>query len=350
VEILFQALAAFGYNLGMDDILNASPPWHQYSLRTLLLIVAFVSALCSVGACTQWWVPAAVVAAMAFGGYVWGVCAGTRHGVALGAICGLYLSFVALLAATAAVYFRAPIAESGSKGQCSLPPSRPAGDIVKAVRAVVPSARAVDAGCSPQDKFSGRYFHYYRGGCVGGFEICLFPDNTYLSLTLCRTKVREWTITDRGTWQYRDGLVVLKTDREVVGPGIPLDSAYLPMTATIGTKDVFVLLGANGGLREFPTHRDPWQQFDTWYGRQYFYQRTETIVAGDAAAIKQSLYLRYPPEPARAPWRDVWRRHMMALGVMAILCVAVLLACRTRRPAPPTAAANHAGPPGSPDG
>lgn len=74
-----------------------NPPWHQFSLRSLLLLTAFVAVLCSIGAWTHWLVSATIAVAVVVGGVTGRIVAGTRLGFvegALGAIPFFVVAFV----------------------------------------------------------------------------------------------------------------------------------------------------------------------------------------------------------------------------------------------------------------
>ena len=62
------------------------PPCYQFSLRSLLLFVAFVATLCSVGICTKWGVSAVIAASLLIGGVSGGLVAGRRSGFVAGAV------------------------------------------------------------------------------------------------------------------------------------------------------------------------------------------------------------------------------------------------------------------------
>ncbi len=81
-------------------------PWYQFSLRSLLLLVALVAILCSIGVSTKWSVSAAIAASLLIGGVAGGMVAGTRAGVVVGAVYSIPLVF---FAASGLIFLTLPI-------------------------------------------------------------------------------------------------------------------------------------------------------------------------------------------------------------------------------------------------
>jgi len=64
-------------------------PRFQYSIRFLLLLTLIVAVLCSIGACTNWFVSVVLASTMLIGGVVGGIIARTKWGFVMGAAFGL---------------------------------------------------------------------------------------------------------------------------------------------------------------------------------------------------------------------------------------------------------------------
>ena len=70
-------------------------PRYQFSLRSLLLAVALVAIMCSLGVSTKWSLSAAIAAILLIGGVSGGMVAGTWAGVVAGAAYTIPLFFFA---------------------------------------------------------------------------------------------------------------------------------------------------------------------------------------------------------------------------------------------------------------
>ena len=73
------------------------PRWYQFSLRSLILLVASVAVLCSIGVCTDWSIPIGIASTGVIGGIVGTIVAGTRGGFLRGALYGVLYSAIALI-------------------------------------------------------------------------------------------------------------------------------------------------------------------------------------------------------------------------------------------------------------
>ena len=71
-------------------------PWYQFSLRSLMLLVLFVSVLCSLCVSTHSLVPAVFGLAMMLGGVAGRIVARTRSGFIEGAVVGISFSVIAI--------------------------------------------------------------------------------------------------------------------------------------------------------------------------------------------------------------------------------------------------------------
>jgi len=68
-------------------------PWYQFSLRSLLLFTLFVSVLCSIGVCTDWFF-SVVLAMLTLGGIAGRIVAGRGVGFVHGVVCGMLLALI----------------------------------------------------------------------------------------------------------------------------------------------------------------------------------------------------------------------------------------------------------------
>jgi len=102
-------------------------------------------------------------------------------------------------------------------------------EALKAVNKEFLSARRISENVNVFDTIPGHYRSPYHDPMpLAGDELYLFPDNTYVYLHWADVMPIE--ICDRGTWEYRDGFVVLKTDETVKHYLRLLDHIYLPVT------------------------------------------------------------------------------------------------------------------------
>jgi len=101
-----------------------------------------------------------------------------------------------------------------------------ADEALASIRKQVPTARAVSGEPSAIEMIAG---HYVRAlpGTLAGAEFYFFPDKTYLWAHWCDISPLE--MCDRGTWDYRDGFLRLKTDGTIRSVPAPINSIYLPV-------------------------------------------------------------------------------------------------------------------------
>jgi hypothetical protein len=85
-----------------DQPINPEPErrWHQYSLRTLLIIVSIVAMLCSIGVYASWCISLCILAAMLLGGLIGYSIAKTQWGFVRGVVHGFQFFLVLMIAAT----------------------------------------------------------------------------------------------------------------------------------------------------------------------------------------------------------------------------------------------------------
>jgi len=70
-----------------------SPPWYQFSLRSLFLLTLFVAVLCSIGVCTNWFF-SVVLAILTLGGIAGRIVARSGVGFVPGVLCGTLLALI----------------------------------------------------------------------------------------------------------------------------------------------------------------------------------------------------------------------------------------------------------------
>lgn len=101
-----------------------------------------------------------------------------------------------------------------------------ADEALASIRKQAPTARAVSGKPSAIEMIAG---HYVRAlpGTLAGSEFYFFPDKTYLWAHWCDISPLE--MCDRGTWDYRDGFLRLKTDGTIRSVPAPINSIYLPV-------------------------------------------------------------------------------------------------------------------------
>jgi hypothetical protein len=90
------------------------------------------------------------------------------------------------------------------------------------------------------------------GPTLGGNELYLFPDGSYLST--------EWgcllpeTIADRGLWSYRAGYVELASDHSVSARETLRERRYAVLEYRVGVEQGYRLMGIEKDLEYFSAH------------------------------------------------------------------------------------------------
>jgi len=103
-----------------------------------------------------------------------------------------------------------------------------ADEALEIVKREYPLARRIPRNSNVIDAVSGHYEGPYGWIALTGEEFYLFPDKTYFYLYWADIMPR--TIYDRGTWEQRDGFVVLKTDGKAPDHRRAKNHVYLPVT------------------------------------------------------------------------------------------------------------------------
>jgi hypothetical protein len=308
--------------------------WGQYSLRTLLVMVALAAALCSIARHVGWLVPAGILVAVAIGAVVGRLVTRTDLGLGTGVIRGLQLSLVAVFAMTAYCVYRGYFCDSGEwrwPHKASEIPST--AEMMRAVRREYPTARRMPETSKLATLLSG---HYDMGPGLSGENLYLFPDGTYLDTQWA--DIFPETICDEGSWGCQDGWVVLRTD----GPKDNGPRMFLPLTARLNevrwgdrtdreSPCLFYALWWDWPLGPFKMEQT--QTSDIRF-LPVCLVMSEPIAKSGANAIREMLYERYAPAELR--WRRRSGKYALAsVYMIAVLVAARILASRPRTPETP---------------
>ena len=318
-------------------VADASSAPNQFRLRTLLLAVGFVAMLCSIGVCTRWFVPVGIGVAVAVGAVTGRLIARRPRGAVRGAAWGLRFSFLAIAAMSGHLFYTGWCVESRPKTQPYDATHRQAVDkLLKAVKAIVPSAHGIANDAKLKDSLAGCYEDDLMG--LAGDTMYLFPDGTYLC--------SEWAdilpmqICDRGLWECEDGVLTLHSDGDLVATFTEnMDAVYLPLTL-VADEDIYVLKPLTKGQfcvmllgldRELGFFQEAMKKKDSVFSKvsSLLLQsrlKTKTIEMDEIATMKRDLYARSPPEFDRAVSRDKLLKHGMGMGLIAIVLAAAHVA------------------------
>ncbi|MCU0871769.1 MAG: hypothetical protein MUE50_05445, partial [Pirellulaceae bacterium] len=94
------------------------------------------------------------------------------------------------------------------------------------IRKQIPTARDVSGKPSAIEMIAGHYIRTFPG-TLSSSEFYFFPDKTYLWAHWC--DIRPLEMADKGTWDFRDGFLRLRTDGTIRSVPAPLNSIYLPV-------------------------------------------------------------------------------------------------------------------------
>lgn len=276
---------------------------------------------------------------MFLGAIVGRVIAKTRGRGVRGAVWGLRLSLVAIVAMTVHLSYTGwNIAPRPKTQPYDVSHRQPVEKLLKTVKGIVPSVQGIPNDSKLKQTLAGMYENDFTG--LAGEFLYLFPDGTYLCV--------EWAdillpgrLCDRGQWECNDGLLPLHSDGDLVATfSEDMDTIYLPMTTVAEEKFVprpvkvgescTILFGVDRGIRFLqeevksggPFHSrnyapSPFGACSCW--------KSESISLEGTAKIKTMLYKTFPTDFDRAVWRDKLLKHGMAIGLIAVVLALVRL-------------------------
>jgi hypothetical protein len=321
----------------------------QYSVKTLLAIITLAAGLCSIGVCTRWYVPVAVMVLAIADGGLGSLITRNRRGFAWGVFFGLFLS-TTLLIRMMIPHFAEGYFPRGKARNNSIPPvdSRMANEIVKSIQTHVPSATSCHQDLKADELLTGFYDNHDSSSLSE--RLCLFPDKTFLYL-LNGDGIHDFQgdILDRGTWEFKNGLLYTYSD-----DAIPCDEyyptnktcVYIPLknyplqkfSRTNEKEERFLLfrIGDNFKVYREAAKRDT---SDTlrWEGPEkllqwYSFTKIKEIKMEDINAIKEDLYANNPPSFDRIAWKQkLWKNGMALMVLVAMTVVAFVLIPRRKK-------------------
>lgn len=319
----------------------------RFSLRALLAAVTLAAVFCSVGVCTGWLVATGVATVVLLGAAVGGAVGKSRRralqGMLVGMLVGLLAALVGLLVITVT------LAQEGlshvndeQRPPRDISAPRSAAELLRQVQTLIPSAQGLSERAPLKDIVAGHYERNFESGD----DLYLFPDQTYLYLEWM--DILPYKIYDRGTWDYREGFVILKTDGAIAGGREPRDAVYLPLVATIPEpfryyggekKECKLLLGVHWELPSLfenysPTGSLSVEQFLALDGCF----QTGAISASDVATIQEDLYARCAPDFDWMQWRRRIIQHAMASALLLAIAAVGWLGSRKAKTLPDSGA------------
>jgi hypothetical protein len=325
------------------------------ALFALLAIVTLVASLWSVQACTNWIVAVAVVfAAVTLGGVAGALAAGRDCGN--GPRAAYAVGFALIAAAVAAIFFLGAsyIRQSAVKDHPrTTARTHSPEELLKAVQLLVPSARSIPEGPHIEEVLSG---HYEEHGDTAGTEFFFFPDKTYFYVLWADIIPR--TIWEDGTWEYRQGLIAIHSQRRLCDWGGPLDDLYLPLMTQVEEplksngerKQCDLLLGCDDAYKSFLIFESDFlllpEADRLSRGRVALsssYMRTEPISATEIDAIKEKL--RSMPQLFDRLSDPMLSDIAVAMGFVMIIEALAVVFVRLRRNRRQTAVPSRGQPP-----
>lgn len=118
------------------------------------------------------------------------------------------------------------------------------------VKSHVPKANRIQLELNDIGVVSGQYTDLPPGmHSLGIDDLYLFPDDTYFYVEW--TDVFPRTITDRGRWSYKDGLIELCSDRTLLKGAGRRNAKFLPLNIEKDGKKLNLLLGTEGDFAYF---------------------------------------------------------------------------------------------------
>ena len=160
--------------------------------------------------------------------------------------------------------------------------------IFAVVKSHVPTASRVKVELQHMGVLSGHYTDLPPGMPALGYDdLYLFPDNTYFYVEW--TDVFPITITDRGTWSYKDGLIVLYSDKTLPKGEGRRNGKFLPLNIERDGKRLILLLGAEGDFAYFKANAKANDEFMLILCT---YNQTDNFVTKDYEQTKTEVYDR----------------------------------------------------------
>jgi hypothetical protein len=204
-------------------------------------------------------------------------------------------------------------------------------EALKGIRKQIPSARTISDEKMALEIIPGHYLPAVTDAfALAGDEFYFLPDKTYL--WLCWADISPLEICDKGTWDYRSGFVVLKTDGTIQSSLAPINVNYFPgimpakwlardasdakgrpnngpiapgQKATAPEKtEEYLLIGVDYGLRRFVEKGADWE-----YLRFWAYRKVESITPQQSKAKKDKLLKDFFPERFQRLIEEAVRKH-----------------------------------------
>jgi|RhiMethySRZTD1v2_1073278.scaffolds.fasta_scaffold658252_1 hypothetical protein len=171
-----------------------------------------------------------------------------------------------------------------------------ADEIFDGVKSRTPSAKRLQVDPAKVGAVGGRYTDVPPGmPSLQANDLYLFPDQTYFYVEW--TDVFPSTITDKGEWAYKDGLIELRSDKSAPRGDTRRNDKFLPLYLEKDGKQLVLLLGASG---DFAYFKEKAEINDEFMLLLCTYNRVEDFGSKDYAKKKSEIYEKWwRPESVR---------------------------------------------------
>jgi hypothetical protein len=178
----------------------------------------------------------------------------------------------------------------GEKGTESVKTNRSASEVVAGIQnrvpgvsPAVPTEMTVEALSAHYAK-PGPAVRARTGGALGGWDLYLFPDQTYFCIQWADVIPRR--IFEKGKWEVVDGFVVLHEDGSLPRSTRAKDDRFLAIRLRVGKTDRLLLTGDDRDHTYFLEHAGDDPEFMLLLCSV---ERQETIARAQAQNLKASL-------------------------------------------------------------
>lgn len=113
---------------------------------------------------------------------------------------------------------------------------------------IVPDLQLIPYAATNDTVLPGYYTSGHHNFALGGHDLYLFPDHTYLYVKWA--DVLPETIADKGVWKYQHGFVDLLSDGSLAKL-LPKDRQYVALRFKYGQQQVFALMGTSRAYSGF---------------------------------------------------------------------------------------------------
>jgi len=298
---------------------------YQFDVQSLMALAVFLSAVCSIAICTDWWVALIFVTFAATIGTVVAASLRKRRGFLLGTILGIDMFTIWLGVQTVQLYWSGRMTRNWKLPLTNVIDDSSIKRSFESAEAKGLSTRLVGHEALEVESLAGRY---HIAGARSEGDLYFFPDGSYYYLVF--TDVHPLRICDRGTWTIGARAIILESDGTL--PSFkPSETVLLPLTPlgprhcedfVLFQRTCFLPVLKDGSTRVFHEPKPLEEIGDGFPLSAHCWSKTETISISGAQKIKNDLYLRYRPTFDPSLWRARLRKRLMACATLVALAVA----------------------------